>query len=140
MLAVVTELCCLDLKAWHGCVKFNLGSTLYMDLTAAEDSAAFGRQVQTLGDKLLQMLAASYGVSAVAAQASPAPAVAGAVSSGGTGFFNRIGISDQVLSLACYLYMYVCVCVYIYICSIHFACIIMRMCHITRIDPDIHTR
>ena len=61
------------------------------------------------------MLAASYGVSAVAAQASPAPAVAGAVSSDGTGVFNRIGISDQVLSLACYLYMYVCVCVYIYI-------------------------
>ena len=35
MLAVVTELCCLDLKkTWHGCVKFNLGSTLYMDVTA----------------------------------------------------------------------------------------------------------
>jgi len=38
------------------------------------------------------------------------------------------------------IYVCMCVCIYIYICSIHFACIIMRMCHITRIDPDIHTR
>ena len=60
------------------------------------------------------MLAASYGVSAVAGQASPAPAVAGAVSSDGTGVFNRIGISDQVLSLYAHV-IYICMYAYIYV-------------------------
>ena len=49
------------------------------------------------------MMEDSYGVSAVAAQASP-----------GTVLFNRIGISDQVLSLYAHV-IYICMYVYIYV-------------------------
>jgi hypothetical protein len=62
MLAVVTDKSFLDLKKWHGSVKFSLGSRLFMDLTAHEDDAAFNVQVQSIAAQLRKMLSASYGL------------------------------------------------------------------------------